>query len=318
LPFEDGAFDCVHAQGLFGPAGDLSAGLSEAYRVLREGGVLVTALPAHALKAWQVCEDPAGKITREALLRRLVAAGFANVRLSGVESGGPFDLSSYFRSRDRLRHYVHRRLLQLLPARVRLPESTRLAYVTAWKRERPFSELCRAMEAMSWVYGSVRPGTPGTAGVDPLGIIAGGTGLCIDYCIALGMLLKNEGYDVQWVTMAAHDHPHGRGPERRDTHEVLEATFDGKTVTLDPMANTCHPHRVEELLRDPGLARAKASPDERYLARNYELYDTAEWYRRVVQYKLRREIVVPEAIVPWRRNPTWGAAPELARGLSGG
>ncbi|MBI5418497.1 MAG: hypothetical protein HZA60_00245, partial [Deltaproteobacteria bacterium] len=60
--------------------------------------------------------------------------------------------------------------------------------------------------------------------------------------------------------------------------------------TLDPMANTCIPHPVSEIVRNPGLAGKKERPDGRYLGRGYHLYDTKFWYRRVRRYATRASL----------------------------
>jgi hypothetical protein len=82
-----------------------------------------------------------------------------------------------------------------------------------------------------------------------------------------------------------------------DSHEVLEVRADGRPVILDPMCETVIPFSLAELLAEPGRAAPKPDPDERYLQREYELYDTAEWYARVRRVALRRS---PRArIYPW-------------------
>ena len=55
------------------------------------------------------------------------------------------------------------------------------------------------------------------------------------------------------------------------------------------MAGTCIPHSLEAVLANPRLAVEKENPDERYVSRGYELYDTARWYSRVFKYRIRSD-----------------------------
>ena len=100
--------------------------------------------------------------------------------------------------------------------------------------------------------------------------------------------------------MLAMDHPRGRGKDRIDSHEVLILTVGGKTVILDPMANTVIPHDLSEVLQHTSLAREKDNPDERYVERGYHLYDTQFWYSRVYKYIIRNDI--NRSLLLWRKN----------------
>ncbi|HEY5039814.1 MAG TPA: hypothetical protein VIJ93_12150, partial [bacterium] len=159
--------------------------------------------------------------------------------------------------------------------------------------------LARAMEWMDWVYRSLNP-ERSSESIDPNEILAGGYAFCLGYAIVLGKKLQKEGYPVRWLSMIAQKHPRGRGLQQEDSHEVLLVTIDGREIILDPMANTCIPHSLKEVLEKPELAVAKAAPDARYNERRYELYDTSFWYSRVDRYAIRRGLGKP---FRWRPNP---------------
>ena len=127
-----------------------------------------------------------------------------------------------------------------------------------------------------------------------------------------GELLRREGYEVKWVTLIAKDHPQGKGPELTDSHEVLLLRLDKQEMILDPMANTCIPHGLQELLKHPELAKPKPSPDSRYKERCYFLYDTAAWYSRVYKYAVRSDVT--GRVWTWRKN-RW-RSPQLVKELS--
>jgi hypothetical protein len=44
---------------------------------------------------------------------------------------------------------------------------------------------------------------------------------------------------------------------------------------------------LQQLLADPSLADTERPEDERYRERNYALYSTSEWYRRVRRVAVR-------------------------------
>jgi hypothetical protein len=100
--------------------------------------------------------------------------------------------------------------------------------------------------------------------------------------------------------MVAADHPRGRGPDAVDTHEVVEATLDGRDVILDAMTNTVIPHSLDRVLADPSLATPKLDPDDRYRARRYDYYDTSFWYSRVARYRSSRRYL--HRLPVWRRR----------------
>jgi hypothetical protein len=77
---------------------------------------------------------------------------------------------------------------------------------------------------------------------------------------------------------------------------------EGVEVLLDPMANTCIPHALEDVLRNPALAAPKENPDRRYRERSCQLYDTAFWYSRAARYAVRADYRV--GVTCWTPNPS--------------
>ena len=131
-------------------------------------------------------------------------------------------------------------------------------------------------------------------------IIADGHAYCIGYVVALGGLLKREGYGVAWTTMTAADHPKGFGKRQTESHQVIEVEINGDRYVFDPMANTYFPYSIDELLRQPQLADACANRDERCRNRGYDLYNTSFWYDRVSRFARRRNLRIP--VFFWKKT----------------
>jgi hypothetical protein len=181
-----------------------------------------------------------------------------------------------------------------------LPSRDRMLYVRAWRIEGGDDPLKRALRAMDWVYRHVQP-TRSNLALDAAQLISDGYAFCMGYAIALGGLLKREGYAVTWITMIADGHPKGNGPRGGETHEVIEIEIAGRRYVFDPTANTFFPHCLEQLLRQPQIADACANRDDRCKARNYDLYNTSFWYERVSRFAKRRN---PRSrIIFWKRRP---------------
>ena len=157
--------------------------------------------------------------------------------------------------------------------------------VRAWASSST-SGLRRAVAAMNWLYRRIAP-TRSNLSTDAAAIIASGEAFCMGYTVALGTLLRREGYDVRWITMQAEGHSRGRGNKQIDTHEVVQTVVSGTPVVLDPTTNTYFPHSIEELLQRPSLADAHANDDERCRKHGFSLYNTSYWYSRVSRYAIR-------------------------------
>jgi SAM-dependent methyltransferase len=279
LSLPTGSVDCVYADNSLEHCFDVDRTLAEVHRVLSEGGVLVAALPSDARDSRRVCDNHTWKTAPHEVKDRLEAAGFVNVRVSEIDTYRRLGMPPYPPSLDRI------------------------MYVTAWKRLKPNSLVEHALEMMDWVYHAIEPSVLLLSSLNPCELIVHGRGSCLTYTVILGRFLQRQGYKVTWVTMIADGHPRGHGARQRDSHEVLAVEMDGREVILDPMANTYHPHSLRDLLCKPDLAVGKAMPDERYVARNFHLYDTAEWYGRVTKYQRRRDIAKSAYLTWWHRNP---------------
>jgi SAM-dependent methyltransferase len=180
-------------------------------------------------------------------------------------------------------------------------ETTRthdLTFVRAWRRTSETTQLDRARDAMTWLYPRLDP-EQAHASNDPVDVIAGGVAFCAGYALSLFELLEREGIDVRIGQMEAADHPRGRGPDKLDTHVVVQARLDGRWVVLDAMAGTVLEHPLRELLAHPELATGRDDPDARHDQRGYQLYDSAFWYSRVRRFRLDRSLNPKIRI--WRR-----------------
>ena len=169
------------------------------------------------------------------------------------------------------------------------PAADRMMYVRAWKRDRPLSKLARAEQLMRHAHRALSPDRSSESN-DALEVLAGGHAWCWGYAFVLGEMLRREGYDVRWISMMAESHPHGRGDRRVDSHEVVEITVDGGLRrVLDPMSGVSFESSIDELLARPEAADIERSRDERYVARDYDLYSTSFWYSRVTKIAVRSD-----------------------------
>jgi SAM-dependent methyltransferase len=275
LPYATGAFDCIYADNTLEHAYDVDRTLAECWRVLRMNGLLLAAIPSDGRNPKRICDNHVWKTVPHEVRMRLQQAGFVDIEIDEIDTLRSFDMSPY------------------------PPANDRMMYVRAWKRPKPISKLQRALDVMDWVYRRLSPDRKSYS-MDAVEILADGYAWCAGYARVLGVLLRREGFDVHYVTMLARDHLKGRGEHKEDTHEVIEATIDGKQVILDPTANTCIPYSLEELTASPHLAVEKADPDERYLAQGYHLYDTSYWYERIYKYAYRSELPGP---LNWQVRP---------------
>jgi SAM-dependent methyltransferase len=263
LSFADCEFDCVYADNSLEHAFDVQRTLRELHRVLAPGGCLVAAIPPDGTRTSHTCDNHTWKTTAEDVRARMDDAGFRGVEV---------------RQRD-----VFRELGESpFP-----PSGDQMLYVRAWKRDHPVDQRSRVRELTTWAYQALEP-TQAQASNDPVEILAGGHAWCWGYVVVLGDALLREGFRPRWVTMVAEGHPLGLGPEQRDSHEVLEVSLDdGSHIVCDPMVGIVFDASLQQLLADPSLADTERPEDERYRERNYALYSTSEWYRRVRRVAVR-------------------------------
>jgi ubiquinone/menaquinone biosynthesis C-methylase UbiE len=274
LEYGDGSFDCVYADNTLEHSFDIDAGLNEIYRVLKVGGSLVAALPVDGLNPEQVCDNHTWKTVRAGVIQRLERAGFVNIFTEEIDTYRHLGMPPY------------------------MPSNDRMLYIRAWKIPDGENQIERARRAMAWLYRRVEPLKPNLS-ESAVQIISDKYGYCIAYSVALGQMLKREGYDVTWVTMKAENHERGSGPKKLDAHEVIEVKADGQTYVLDPMANTCFASSIDNLIATPVLANSSANRDERCQTRGYQFYNTAYWYERVATLARRKNVHLP--VFFWRR-----------------
>ncbi|HTA32905.1 MAG TPA: class I SAM-dependent methyltransferase, partial [Solirubrobacteraceae bacterium] len=276
LPFSDGTFDCIYADNSLEHAFDVDATLTEAHRVLAEGGLLVAAIPADALSTGRTTDNHTWKTSAADVRGRLHAAGFVDVGIEEVDT-------------------------YRLGAAPYPPAGDRMLYVRAWRRPSPVTPLERVDALRSWTHVRLDPSRPSESS-DPAEVLHGGYAYCAGMTLVLGEALSREGYDPRWVTMVAHEHPRGRGAHQVDTHEVIELTLaDGSVHVLDPMADVRFPYALETLIEEPALAdNVERERDAVYVARGYDLYATSFWYRRVVAVAVRSQRRAAQRFVPAR------------------
>jgi ubiquinone/menaquinone biosynthesis C-methylase UbiE len=268
LPIQNESFDCVYADNSLEHAYDVDETLWEISRILRWGGVLVAAIPSDARNPEKICDNHVWKTAPHEVRMRLEQVGFKNIDIEEVDTFRTLGLSPY------------------------PPSNDQMMYIKAWKREAEISRQKRALEVMDWVYRNLNPEKSHESS-DPMEILSKGHAFCGGYTSVLGFILRREGYRIKYITMFAKNHAKGRSIEKYDTHEVLSVEIDGRKVTMDPMVNTCIPYSIDEIIKHPELARKKEDPDSRYISREYNLYDTEYWYRRVVRYAKRSKLEDP-------------------------
>ena len=273
LPFDDGRFDCVFADNSLEHAFDVDGTLRELHRVLCDGGALVAAIPSDARNPYRICDNHTWKTAPADVIERLAAAGFAEVRIRELD------------------------VLRRLGAAPYPPACDRMMYVRAWKRVEPVTPVQRAAELARFVYARLDPETP-THSVDLGTILAHGHAWCTGYAVAAGLLLREEGFDVRWVTMLT-DAPPPTGAAPVDAHEVLEVRFPDRSVhVLDAMANVWYPHGIRALLRRPELATVAQPHDQRFRNRGYAHYCSPKWYAGVRRVAVRADPRDVPAYIP--------------------
>ena len=266
LSFSDNGFDCVYADNVLEHSFNLNQTLHEIIRVLKPGGVLVAAFPSDARNTKMVCDSHTWKTAPHEARMRLENAGFIIIEIKEIDTFLELGMPPY------------------------PPSNDKMIYIVARKINGEFLPIQRAVNAMNWAYEKLSP-EKSSEGIDPIKILAGGHAWCMGYAIVLGCLLKREHFDITWITMVAQNHPRGRGPKKEDTHEVIQLKLaNGHKVILDPMANLCFNYSIEELIQNPELSNINRKKDSRYIARNYDLYSTSQWYEKVVKYCVRGQL----------------------------
>jgi SAM-dependent methyltransferase len=251
LPFADGTFDCVHIDNALERSSDVDAALSEARRVLVDGGSLVAAIRPDAYNTRRIAGEHVWKTSATDVCERLRHAGFIDV---SVEEADTYRLG----------------------AAPYPPSSGRMLYVKAWRRSAPLSEVDRIDALRRSIHERRSSQTPGDR--DASGAL-----------LALGEALAREGFKPRWASMLARDHPRGRGPRLEDTHEVIEVALEDRSAhVLDAIANVRIPYALRELIDRPTLADGVARErDHQHRSWRQDLYATSFWYSRVIAVAVR-------------------------------
>jgi SAM-dependent methyltransferase len=260
LPLPDNSVDCVYADNVLEHAFDIDATLAEVFRVMEVGGVLIAAIPSDARQPPRSVDNHTWKTAPHDVRTRLGAAGFTGISIEEVDT------------------------LRSLHGAPYPPANDKMMYVRAWKvAQRPdLVDLARQLTA--WVYGALDPSAPESS-PDPYRIIRSGHAWCWGYARVLAHLATQYGLDATMIAMLAQHHARGRGRRGVETHDVVSIEESGRSLVCDPMTNSVLIGSVEDLLRNPeGIAR-EGSIDERYVQREYRLYDTSYWYARVTRYR---------------------------------
>ena len=201
LPFADATFDCVYADNVLEHAFDVDATLAELRRVLAEGGALIAAIPPDARDTRRRTENHTWRTSAADVRERLRRAGFVDVEIEEVDT---------YR-------------LGAAPYR---PASDRMLYVRAWRHAEPLEPIERVDQLRRWTHARLEP-TTASEGFRPVEAGAAivprrGRASLAGMTPVLGEALLREGFEPRWVTMVAHQHPHGRGMRMRLSHDVLE------------------------------------------------------------------------------------------------
>jgi SAM-dependent methyltransferase len=280
LPFAEATFDCVCAENALEHVRDVDAALAEVRRVLVDGGMLLAAIPCDADRRPQLDDKPTWRISPADARERLRHAGFRDVDVEQDERSA---------------------LGSTLGAAPQPPAGERMLYVRAWRRTAPLAPLERVDELRRWTHARLAPGD-GPDSHDPVAVLRSGHASAAGMTLVLGEALAREGFEPRWVTMLAHEHPHGRGPRLCLRHEVLELTLADHSVhVLDPMADVRFPYALAQLLDDATLADdVERESDATNTARRHDLYASSFWYRRVVAVAVRRRPRDRRRFVPAR------------------
>lgn len=253
---------------------DPDALLTVAVAGLSDDGVLLCRAWADGRAGWRAPSASPYSPTRDEFAARLEDAGLTDVEVREVDATRTCGL----------------------PYR---PEAEgRLLLARAWRR--PISRQQRVRALLDFVYHRLAPDQSASVH-EPDAILAAGRAWCAGYAAVLTDALHREGFPARRATLIADDHPRGRGPTRRETHEVVEAWDGDRLCVLDPMAGVSFPHPLADLIRQPELARPDREADGRWSERGYDMYATEFLYRRLVAVGVRTDPTWPPRIVPARR-----------------
>ena len=266
LPFPNESFDCIYADNTLEHAYDVDKTLQEIFRILRQGGILVAAIPSDARNPCRICDNHTWKTAPHEVSMRLENSGFFNIEIHEVDTFRKLGMPPY------------------------PPSDDKMMYIKAWKRSRDFTKTDRALEVMGWVYHNISPEKNHESN-DPKEILIQGFAWCAGLTVVLKYVLEHENYRVRRVLFYMKPHPKGFGDEKIDTHSCMEVEIDNKWHLFDPMCNVYfNGYSLSDLINDPKLAESillQYKVDDRYKQRGYDLYCSKWAYERCfkVQYE---------------------------------
>ncbi len=276
LPFADGTFDCVYADNSLEHAFDVDRTLAETRRVLAEGGLLLAAIPPDAYNPRRATANHVWKASAADARKRLLGAGFLDVDIEEIDTyrlgGAPYP-----------------------------PAGDRMLCIRAWRRRASLAHVERVDALRRWVNARFEP-SRAQAGADLAEVSSGDHGTrAQEMTLLLAEALAREGFDPRVVKMIAHDHPRGRGPRLRETHQVVELVLPDDSVhVVDPLADVRFPCTLQMLIDDPTRADELVCERRPRVERKDYRYATSFWYTRVVAVAVGDRLHPPRHFVPAR------------------
>ena len=264
LEFPDNSFDCVYADNVLEHSPYPQRVLAEIYRVLTDKGLLVALIPPDARNPQFSGLDHVWKTDKDEIEMRLKEIGFSNIKIEDINIAKKFKMSSYRASKNSL------------------------LITTAWKWKNGYNALERCKDIMNFVYYSLSPEKSQTSN-EPLKILKGGFAWCGGYATVMKYLCEKEGFKVRHYTLYSKDHPHGRGKNKIDTHDIVEILIEDKWFFFDPTVNKYLAHSFKEILNHPELLDKdlqETKQDERWYQRQYYLYFSSQFYKKVIKYQI--------------------------------
>jgi len=264
LVFPDESFDCVYADNILEHSPYPQKALKEIYRVLTDKGLLVALIPPDARNPKYSGLDHIWKTDRDEIEARLKEACFSHIQIEDIDITKKFKMASYKASKNSM------------------------LFIIAWKWKGSYDVKERCKDIMNFVYNSLNPEKSQKSN-NPIEILKGKYAWCAGYVAVMKYLCEKEDFKIKHYTLYAKNHPKGRGSQKIDTHEVVEAQIDGKWIIFDPTVNRCLEYDLETLLKEPKLVDKillHYEEDKRWANYNYDLYCSGWFYKHMIKYKL--------------------------------
>lgn len=260
LNFIDESFDCVYGDNILEHSPFPNAALKEIYRVLSQKGFFLALIPPDARNPMVSGKDHIWKTDKDDVKIRLEEIGFVNIHIEDLNTR-KLGMSQYE------------------------PSYNSMLIITAWKYTGGgYTKLERVTNLMQWCYNTFNPEKNHIGHYEFIRKIIDGYAWCEKYASVMQYVCDHEGFKTRRWTLYRRDHPRGRGPNKIDTHEVLEVFIDGNWVLCDPTTNLMFGESLESILKNPKMADiviAATPRDERWIQRRYDLYASSWFYKDV-------------------------------------